>query len=207
MKYIQTLIACLVLSVLSACSSLGSKNVEPRRLHVTLVGSNRLNPGVNGDSRPVQSCIYIVRVADWVPMGSNDSSCAGRDQDGSVLAASRHVIAPNQVLQFWIEVPRTGEIWLLADADYAQRPPNYAPLRVRIDGQEVIHLANDNQPHGRGTVGSVQIHPGSRNVIPGQVTFTADIRHQDEATLDRIGPALASRPVSTRRKNSGCKCN
>lgn len=141
MKYIQTRIACLVLSVLSACSSLGSKNVEPRRLHVTLVGSNRLNPGVNGDSRPVQSCIYIVRVADWVPMGSNDSSCAGRDQDGSVLAASRHVIAPNQVLQFWIEVPRTGEIWLLADADYAQRPPNYAPLRVRIDGQEVIHLA------------------------------------------------------------------
>ena len=68
------------------------------------------------------------------------------------------------------------------------------PMAIRKDAlfaathlmQEVIHLANDNQPHGRGTVGSVQIHPGSRNVIPGQVTFTADIRHQDEATLDRM---------------------
>ena len=68
------------------------------------------------------------------------------------------------------------------------------PMAIRKDAlfaathlmQEVIHLANDNQPHGRGTVGAVQIHPGSRNVIPGQVTFTADIRHQDEATLDRM---------------------
>lgn len=65
------------------------------------------------------------------------------------------------------------------------------PMPVRQDAlfaathlmQEVIHIANANQPHGRGTVGVVQVYPGSRNVIPGRVSFTADLRHQDEATL------------------------
>lgn len=65
------------------------------------------------------------------------------------------------------------------------------PMAVRQDAlfaathlmQEVIHIANANQPHGRGTVGVVQVHPGSRNVIPGRVTFTADLRHENEATL------------------------
>ncbi|MBC3935899.1 Zn-dependent hydrolase [Undibacterium rugosum] len=65
------------------------------------------------------------------------------------------------------------------------------PMAVRQDAlfvathlmQQVIHLANANQPHGRGTVGVVQVHPGSRNVIPGEVSFTVDLRHQDVAVL------------------------
>ena len=65
------------------------------------------------------------------------------------------------------------------------------PMAVRKDAlfaathlmQEVVHIALDHQPHGRGTVGVVQVHPGSRNVIPGRVHFTADLRHQDAATL------------------------
>ena len=43
--------------------------------------------------------------------------------------------------------------------------------------QAVIGIANANQPHGRGTVGELHAHPGSRNVIPGQVRMTADLRH------------------------------
>lgn len=65
------------------------------------------------------------------------------------------------------------------------------PMSVRKDAlfaathlmQEVIHIARDYQPHGRGTVGVVQVHPGSRNVIPGRVHFTADLRHEDAETL------------------------
>lgn len=65
------------------------------------------------------------------------------------------------------------------------------PMSVRRDAlfaathlmQEVVHIANANQPHGRGTVGVVQVHPGSRNVIPGRVSFTADLRHEDDGTL------------------------
>ncbi|WP_126284134.1 type VI secretion lipoprotein TssJ [Burkholderia stagnalis] len=141
MKFVRTVIAWLALGQLSGCSLFGSKSVEPRQLHVTLVGGSRLNIGASGEPRPIQSCVYIVRAADWVPMANGDSSCAGRDLDGTVVTASRHVIAPNQVLQFWIEVPSSGEIWLVADADYAQRSAQYTPLRIRIEGSGVIHLA------------------------------------------------------------------
>lgn len=65
------------------------------------------------------------------------------------------------------------------------------PMQVRQDAlyaatylmQAVIDIARENQPHGRGTVGVVQAHPGSRNVIPGKVTFTADLRHENVEVL------------------------
>ncbi|MNX03643.1 N-carbamoyl-L-amino acid hydrolase [compost metagenome] len=68
------------------------------------------------------------------------------------------------------------------------------PMAIRRDAlfaasfllQAVVNIANTHQPHGRGTVGEIHAHPGSRNVIPGQVRFTADLRHEDEATLTRM---------------------
>ena len=35
--------------------------------------------------------------------------------------------------------------------------------------QEVINIAGQFAPHGRGTVGMVQVYPNSRNVVPGEV--------------------------------------
>lgn len=72
------------------------------------------------------------------------------------------------------------------------------PMPIRRDAllaashlvQAVIGIANANQPHGRGTVGELHAHPGSRNVIPGQARMTADLRHEDEATLTRMDQAL-----------------
>lgn len=56
--------------------------------------------------------------------------------------------------------------------------------------QEVIRIGREFQPAGRGTVGVVDIHPGSRNVIPGRVTFTVDLRHEDANMLARMERAL-----------------
>ncbi len=36
------------------------------------------------------------------------------------------------------------------------------------------------------TVGLIENKPNSRNVIPGEVFFTVDLRHPDDATLDRM---------------------
>jgi len=71
------------------------------------------------------------------------------------------------------------------------------PMAIRKDAllaasylvQAVIGIANQHQPHGRGTVGELHAHPGSRNVIPGQVRLTVDLRHEDEATLARMDQA------------------
>lgn len=72
------------------------------------------------------------------------------------------------------------------------------PMETRKDAlqaaapimQEVVAIANRYAPHGRGTVGFVQVFPNSRNVIPGQVKFSIDFRHPDEDTHNRMDADL-----------------
>jgi N-carbamoyl-L-amino-acid hydrolase len=51
--------------------------------------------------------------------------------------------------------------------------------------QEVVASALRHGPHGRGTVGMVQVHPNSRNVIPGRVKFSMDMRNATDARVDQ----------------------
>jgi N-carbamoyl-L-amino-acid hydrolase len=43
----------------------------------------------------------------------------------------------------------------------------------------------------RGTVGQMQVLPNSRNVIPGEVRFSVEFRHPNEAEVDRIAAEFA----------------
>ncbi len=51
---------------------------------------------------------------------------------------------------------------------------------------EVVACAHRHPPHGRGTVGMVHVHPNSRNVIPGQVKFSIDLRNASDALCDAM---------------------
>ncbi|MBS3995889.1 MAG: Zn-dependent hydrolase [Hydrogenophaga sp.] len=51
--------------------------------------------------------------------------------------------------------------------------------------QEVVATALRHGPDGRGTVGMVQVHPNSRNVIPGRVKFSIDLRNRSDALVDQ----------------------
>lgn len=72
------------------------------------------------------------------------------------------------------------------------------PMAMRKDAmqvaarvmQEVVAIANRFGPHGRGTVGMVQVFPNSRNVIPGQVTFSIDFRNMTDDLVDQMDAAL-----------------
>ena len=67
------------------------------------------------------------------------------------------------------------------------------PMALRRDAlqvaavlmQEVVASALRHGPDGRGTVGMVQVFPNSRNVIPGQVKFSIDLRNSSDALVDR----------------------
>ena len=48
---------------------------------------------------------------------------------------------------------------------------------------EVNRIALAVAPHGRGTVGFMQVAPNSRNVIPGEVKFSVDFRHPTDEGL------------------------
>ncbi|MDD0810839.1 Zn-dependent hydrolase [Curvibacter sp. RS43] len=52
--------------------------------------------------------------------------------------------------------------------------------------QEVVAIGNQYAPHGRGTVGMVNVHPNSRNVIPGRVKFSMDLRNSTDALVDQM---------------------
>jgi N-carbamoyl-L-amino-acid hydrolase len=52
--------------------------------------------------------------------------------------------------------------------------------------QEVVACAHRHPPHGRGTVGMVQVHPNSRNVIPGRVKFSIDLRNATDAQCEAM---------------------
>ena len=52
--------------------------------------------------------------------------------------------------------------------------------------QDVVAAAHRHPPHGRGTVGMVQVFPNSRNVIPGRVKFSIDLRNSTDALVDAM---------------------
>ena len=57
--------------------------------------------------------------------------------------------------------------------------------------QAVDDIAKKHAPLARGTVGSqVAVGPGSRNVIPGRVDFTVDLRHPSAEILAAMDAAL-----------------
>jgi N-carbamoyl-L-amino-acid hydrolase len=68
------------------------------------------------------------------------------------------------------------------------------PMALRKDAlqvatkliQEVVACAHRHPPHGRGTVGMVSVFPNSRNVIPGNVKFSIDLRNASEALCDAM---------------------
>ena len=74
------------------------------------------------------------------------------------------------------------------------------PMALRKDAlqvaarlmQEVVACAGRHPPDGRGTVGMVQVHPNSRNVIAGRVKFSIDLRNASDALCDRMDADIRS---------------
>ena len=63
-----------------------------------------------------------------------------------------------------------------------------------LGAAKVVSLVNEtglaHAPLACATVGMVNVHPNSRNVIPGRVFLTIDIRHPDDAVLSKMDQAI-----------------
>jgi beta-ureidopropionase / N-carbamoyl-L-amino-acid hydrolase len=70
-----------------------------------------------------------------------------------------------------------------------------APLLSAVEEVALAARGADGEV-GRGTVGQLDVHPGSRNVSPGRVRFSVDMRHGDPAQLEWMGRELASRAAA-----------
>ncbi|WP_075794824.1 Zn-dependent hydrolase [Massilia putida] len=82
------------------------------------------------------------------------------------------------------------------------------PMHLRRDAlqvstaimQEVVAIANRYPPYGRGTVGMVQVFPNSRNVIPGRVKFSIDLRNVTDDLLNTMHGEIEAFIDRTRRE-------
>lgn len=107
-------------------------------------------------------------------------------EQGPILEDTRNVIG--------VVVGALGLRWydVIVTGQDAHAGPT--PMRLRKDAlvaaskmvAEINALAYRYQPDGRGTVGFMQVKPNSRNVIPGEVRFSVDLRHAQDAALDRM---------------------
>lgn len=81
----------------------------------------------------------------------------------------------------WIEITLTGR-----EAHTGSTPMGLrrnAGLGMATITTAVHDIAMAHQPGAVGAVGHVEVYPNSRNIIPGRVVFTVDIRSPDLATL------------------------
>ncbi len=86
--------------------------------------------------------------------------------------------------QVWFDCVATGQ-----DSHAGTTPPS-TRRDALVCAARVIDLVDRMMrargEDGRGTVGQLFVTPNSRNVIPGEVRFTAEFRHPDQAEIDRL---------------------
>jgi beta-ureidopropionase / N-carbamoyl-L-amino-acid hydrolase len=91
-----------------------------------------------------------------------------------------------------------GLAWYDCEVTGMEAHAGPTPMDLRKDAlqvatrimQEAIAIANRYPPYGRGTVGFVQAFPNSRNVIPGKVKFSIDLRNVSDDLLNRMHDEL-----------------
>lgn len=117
-------------------------------------------------------------------------------EQGPVLEAHGTTIGVVQgaLGQRWYDVTVTG----------MEAHAGPTPMELRRDAllaaaqliQAVNRIACEHAPHARGTVGWVDNYPNSRNVIPGRVKLSVDLRAADDATLDALNAKLRAECVA-----------
>ena len=105
-------------------------------------------------------------------------------EQGPILEAENKQIGVVTHCQglWWLEFTLTGR-----EAHTGSTPMNLrvnAGLAMARILEMVQTVAMENQPGAVGGVGQMKFSPNSRNVLPGTVVFTVDIRSPDQAKLD-----------------------
>jgi N-carbamoyl-L-amino-acid hydrolase len=96
--------------------------------------------------------------------------------------------------QRWYEVTLTGQESHAGPTPMLLRKDALVGAAQIVD--EVNQIGLTNQPLACSTVGLLQVFPNSRNVIPGEVFFTVDLRHPKDDVLSKMDTQL--REVSKR---------
>ena len=113
-------------------------------------------------------------------------------EQGPILEASETTIGvvTGALGQRWYDVVLTGMEAHAGPTPMALRKDALLAAAGLIQG--INQIALDHAPHARSTVGSLSVFPNSRNVIPGTVRFSVDLRAASDDVLDSMDAALAA---------------
>ncbi len=126
-------------------------------------------------------------------------------EQGPILEAEKKDIGVVTHCQglWWLEFTLTGR-----EAHTGSTPMNMrvnAGLAMARILEMVQAVAMENQPGAVGGVGQVFFSPNSRNVLPGKVVFTVDIRSPDQKKLDGMRARIeAEAPKICEALGVGC---
>ena len=101
------------------------------------------------------------------------------EQDGKTIG-----VVTGAQAQVWYDAVAVGQ-----DSHAGTTPPS-ARRDALVCAARVIDLVDRMMrargEDGRGTVGQLVVEPNSRNVVPGEVRFSVEFRHPDEAEIGRL---------------------
>ncbi|MCS6779549.1 MAG: Zn-dependent hydrolase [Geminicoccaceae bacterium] len=113
-------------------------------------------------------------------------------EQGPILEAEGKVIGVVTGAQGirWYEVTIRGKESHAGSTPMPRRKDALVAASRVVDGLD--RLAREFAPHAVATVGVLEIAKPSRNVIPGEVFFTIDLRHPDATVLDELDRRVAA---------------
>ena len=117
-------------------------------------------------------------------------------EQGPILEAEGRTIGVVTHCQglWWLEFTLTGKEAHTGSTPMTMR--TNAGLAMAWIFEMVQEVAMAAQPGAVGGVGQVTFSPNSRNVLPGRVVFTVDIRSPDQAKLDRMRAEVEARAAA-----------
>lgn len=106
-------------------------------------------------------------------------------EQGPILEAAGKtigIVTGGQAIR-WYQVTLTGAETHAGPVPMAlRRDP--VPVLARV--LDLVAAVGATDTDARATVGVIGAEPGSINVVPGRITLTVDLRHPDDAQLDRM---------------------
>jgi len=174
-------------------------NEEGSRFVPTLMGS-----GVYAGIHPLEE-ILTHKDIEGITVGKalNDIGYAGKAKPHKLGAYFEAHIEQGPILEetkttIGVVLGALGQRWFDVGITGQDSHAGPTPMETRKDALlaasrlviEVNRIANTFPDYARGTVGHMIVKPNSRNVVPGEVSMTVDLRNARDSTLSAMAAEL-----------------
>lgn len=189
---------------------------EGFRFNKGLFGSRGISGQLDEDELERTDAAGVTRRQALIEFGANpDELAASEYPEGSIESYIEMHIEQGPVLEdrdvpVGIVTGISGPLWLTVELTGFAGHAGTVPMKLRKDAlvgaAEMITSLNeivkqDPQAPTVGTVGSLEVHPNARAIVPEKVVFTIDLRDIDLERRDQYEAQMRKRIADISREN------